>query len=287
MHRATSRLLRYWTAYLLAFLVAIAILVWWAALSLPDGRTHLVFFDVGQGDAIFIETPTGQQILIDCGPDPATIASALGREMPFWDRSIDLVVLTHPNEDHLLGLVEVLRRYQVGQVLDSPADSTASSYVEWRRLIAEQNIPYHRGDAGQSLDLGGGDRLEVLSPAHLSSDVNDDSLVLRLSAGSFSALLTGDVGPAAEKELLSATPDLRSLVLKVPHHGGEQALVPGFLEAVAPSTAVISVGRDNRYGHPSPGTLGRLNGLSLYRTDQNGTVVISTDGASYQISSSR
>ncbi|MBC8264123.1 MAG: MBL fold metallo-hydrolase, partial [Anaerolineales bacterium] len=114
--RLTDRLS---TKVLFTGLTVAAILVWVAVASLPDGKLHVVFFDVGEGDAIFIQTPGGQQILVDGGPSPTTLISALGRRMPFWDRSIDLVILTHADEDHLAGLIPVLERYRVGQVLDS------------------------------------------------------------------------------------------------------------------------------------------------------------------------
>lgn len=274
-------------AYLAAFLIAVAILVWWAVFTLPDGKTHLAFFDVGQGDAIFVQSPTGRQVLIDGGPDPSVVTSALGREMPFWDRSIDLVVLTHPNDDHLAGLLAVLQRYQVGQVLDAGFDGSSAGYAEWQRLIEEKGLLYHRGRKGEEIDLGDGVKLSILHPQYLTSDVNDSSIVLRVTSGPFSALLTGDLGQNGEKDLLSSNSDLRSTLLKVPHHGGEKALVPGFLDAVQPQAAVISVGKDNRYGHPVPSTLAELSGLEVHRTDLEGTVRIVTGGVTYQITSSR
>lgn len=267
----------------IALLALVAVAVWTVALTEPDHRLHVYFLDVGQGDAIFIETPSGRQVLIDGGPSPQTIAMALGKRMPFWDRSIDLVVLTHPQEDHLAGLVEVMRRYQVAMVLEGGLGKGPASYGEWQALLKEQGIPRLEATAGQRIDLGAGVALEVLHP-HAgpewsgSSDVNNASAVLRLTAGYASFLFTGDVGVAAEKELLTRGGELKSTVIKVAHHGSDTATSPQFIEAVDPQMAVISVGADNRFGHPAPQTLERLVGRPVYRTDQRGTIEVVSDG---------
>jgi competence protein ComEC len=209
--------------------------------------------------------------------------------MPFWDHSLDLVVLTHPEEDHLGGLVEVLTRYDVSLVLDSGQGCTSATCDAWRSLIEEKEIPYRRAEAGMGLELSQGVRLEVLHPpaplmTNTASDINNNSAVMRLQYGQFSVLLTGDVMAEAENTLLTSGRPLDSLVLKAPHHGGDTSLTQPFLEAVSPELAIISVGADNRFGHPSAVTLDKLGAIQTYRTDQDGSLELLTDGQRYWIS---
>jgi competence protein ComEC len=280
------------TKLLLGGLALVAILAWIAAFQMPDGRLHVHFLDVGQGDAIFIEGPQGQQILVDGGPEPSVLLSQLGQRMPFWDHSLDLVVLTHPEVDHVGGLVDVLERYDVGLVLDSGQECASATCEAWRGTIEERGIPYRRAQAGQQIALGEGIRLDVFHPtAQLmngtSSDTNNNSVVLRLEYGRFSALLTGDVQWEAEELILASGRALHSLVLKVPHHGADTSLTVPFLEAVDPELAVISVGADNTFGHPSAVALDRLGAIPTYRTDEDGAVEVVTDGASYGVHTER
>lgn len=276
-------------AAIAAFALA-ALLIWIAVFSMPDGKLHVVFFDVGQGDAIFIQTPQGQQILIDGGPSPTTILAALGRGLPFWDRSLDLVILTHPEEDHLTGLIPVLERYKIGQILHSGQPGTTPAYTRWQELIEQKGIEIQPAQAGMQIDLGGGLWLDVLHPgaelmAGTDSDVNNNSVVVRLVMGEASFLFTGDIEEEAEETILASGQALASTVLKVPHHGAGTSSSARFLERVRPQLAVISVGRDNRFGHPSPETLQRLEKrrISILRTDQNGTIEVVTDGKDYWI----
>jgi competence protein ComEC len=280
------------TKLLIGGLALAVILAWIAALQMPDGRLHVHFLDVGQGDAIFIQCPNGQQILVDGGPSPSVLLSHLGRRMPFWDHSLDLVVLTHPEEDHVGGLVDVLETYEVGLVLDSGQECTSATCDAWRSLIEEKGIPYRRAQAGMQLDLGQGVQLEVLHPpsqliTNTSSDMNNNSVVIRLQYGQFSVLLTGDTMAEAENTVLMSGRPLDSLVLKVPHHGGDTSLTEPFLEAVSPRVAVISVGADNRFGHPSEVTLKKLEGITTYRTDHDGSVEVATDGVRYWVHTER
>jgi competence protein ComEC len=295
-HMNRGRLREMWAGFtyrlstkaLLSGLALLVILAWIAALQMPDGRLHVHFLDVGQGDAIFIECPNGQQILIDGGPEPSVLLSSLGERMPFWDHSLDLVVLTHPEVDHVGGLVEVLQRYDVGLVLDSGQDCTSATCVAWRGLIKEKGIPYRRAQSGMRLEVGHGVRLDVLHPpaqlmTNTESDINNNSVVLRLEYGRFSTLLTGDVQWEAEEVLLASAQALDSLVLKVPHHGGDTSLTAAFLEVMSPEVAIISVGADNSFGHPSEATLDKVAAIPTYRTDQHGTIELITDGAVYSL----
>ena len=144
--------------------VAVAALLWIAAFSLPGSRLHVTFIDVGQGDAAFITTPNGRQIVIDGGPDPLEMVRFLGREIPFRDRSIDLVVLTHAHADHVNGLIELLRRYDVKGILEREVEYDVAPYQAWRRAVGEESADVVQAQSGQLIDLGGGVILEVISP---------------------------------------------------------------------------------------------------------------------------
>jgi competence protein ComEC len=274
------------TRFLLGGLALAVVLSWIAALQMPDGRLHIHFLDVGQGDAIFIQCPNGQQILVDGGPNPSVLLSQLGRRMPFWDHDLDLVVLTHPELDHVAGLVDVLSRYDVGLVLDSGQECTNATCATWRTLVEDNEIPYRRAEAGMSLTVGDELRFQVLHPptqlmTKTASDINNNSVVMRLQYGQFSLLLTGDIMMQAEDTLLASGQPLDSLVLKVAHHGGDTSLSAPFLEEIRPELAVISVGADNRFGHPDQVPLDKLGAIVIYRTDRDGSVELVTDGERY------
>ena len=236
-------------------LLVIAILVSFTAATMPDNNLHVSFLDVGQGDAILIHQGN-QQVLIDGGPSPQAIALELGKEMPFWDRTIELVVLTHPSADHVTGLVEVLNRYKVKQVLSPDLDYKSNIYDEWLRLVKEKNIEYTIAHAGQQVDLGRGVSIQVLNPptpllTGTESDIDNNGAVLRINTGKVSFLLTADIMWEAEFELIARRANLASTVLKVAHHGSDTSTTPEFLAVVNPRLAVISVGKDSKFGHPT------------------------------------
>ncbi|MBE0431379.1 MAG: DNA internalization-related competence protein ComEC/Rec2 [Dehalococcoidia bacterium] len=273
--------------WLIPALLVVIILLWTAVLTAPDDRLHVSFLDVGQGDAILIQTPAGQNILIDGGPDPQMINLALSEKLPFWDRTIDLVVCTQPQADHVTGLVEVLRRYNVKQVLDPGVPYDSSIYREWLRLIEEQGIAFNIARVGQEIDLGDGITMEILNPPPeffhgTSCDIDNNGIVLKLTWNRVSFLFTADIRPEAEFELIMQRVDLKSTVLKVAHHGSMTSTIPQFLAAVDPEVAVISVGADNRFGHPSPEVVQRLIDRvgedNVYHTDRQGTIELITDG---------
>ena len=273
--------------WLILPLLIVAILVWMAALTMPDGKLHVSFLDVGQGDAILIRMPNGQDVLIDGGPDPQRTNLELGKKLPFWDRTIDLVVCTQPQADHITGLIQVLQRYSVKQVLDSGIPYETSICQEWLRLIEDKGIEYSMAQAGQEIELGNGIMLEVLNPPEslwegTSDDVNNNGVVLRLSWGQISFLFTADITEEVEFELIGQRANLKSTVLKVSHHGSKTSTTPQLLAAVDPEVAVISVGAGNPFGHPSPEVLARLADRlgegNVYRTDDDGTIEFITDG---------
>jgi competence protein ComEC len=281
--------------FVLGGAAVVATLAWIAILQLPDGKLHVAFLDVGQGDSVLITTPGGQQVLVDGGPSPTALTSALGKEMPFWDRSLDMLIMTHPDADHISGLVEVLDRYTVGGWLDNGRPDDDATYAECMARLAEAGVPRHAVRAGDRLDLGQGIVLEVLHPpeqlmAGTDSDGNNNSVVLRLTWGDAGFLLTGDIGTEAEKLLLGSAQDLSADLLKVAHHGSGGSSSGEFLSAVAPAYAVISVGADNRFGHPDEAVLERLaelGNVTMLRTDQEGTIEFTTDGQQVWIRTER
>jgi len=267
-------------------LLVVAILASVAAATMPDDKLHVSFLDVGQGDAILIQKGN-QQVLVDGGSSPQALALELGDRMPFWDRTIELIILTHPHDDHLTGLVEVLQRYKVEQVLYPDLDYKSPLYDEWLNLIKEKDIEYTLAEAGQVIDLGDGVVIKVLNLqtpllSSTESDIDNNGVVLRLSLGRVSFLLTADIGWEAEFTLISEQAELASTVLKVAHHGSDTSTTPEFLALINPQVAVISVGKDNPFGHPSDEVLKRLEeklgAENVYRTDEQGTIEFITDG---------
>jgi competence protein ComEC len=275
------------TKWLILPLLVVAILVWSVALTTPDDKLHVSFLNVGQGDAILIQTPNGQDILIDGGPDPHQINLELSNKLPFWDRTIDLVVCTQPHADHVTGLVEILLRYNVKQVLNAEVSYNSSIYQEWLRLLEDKGIEYNIACAGQEIDLGNGAKMEVLNPPEglfeeTSHDVDNNGVVLRLTWGKISFLFTADIREEAEFELIGQRANLKSTVLKVAHHGSKTSTCQQFLAAVDPEVAVISAGVGNPFGHPSAEVverlIDRLGEDNVYRTDKDGTIELMTDG---------
>ncbi|MDA0768602.1 MAG: ComEC/Rec2 family competence protein [Chloroflexi bacterium] len=277
-------------------LFALAAALWVAALSGPEPRLHVYFVDVGQGDATFIVTPGGNQVLVDGGPDPQRIAQFLGERMSPEDRTIDLFVLTHPHADHATGLVEVLRRYKVGLVMHRTLDYESPTYREWLRAVEQEEAVEVEALAGQVINFDDGVTLQVLNPPTrlpegTRSDVDNASIALLLTYGERTILLAGDMFQESERRLLAASVPLDSDVIKVGHHGSRHATTADFLAEVSPAMAVISAGADNRYGHPHQETLDRLSQYlppdRTYVTAEDGTLELVSDGKTLELISER
>lgn len=247
---------------------------------LRGGELRVWFFDVGQGDATFIETPDGHQILIDAGRDDAVLAK-LGSVMPPWDRAIDVVVATHPDADHVGGLASVLERYDVARVVsngDEKDTDVAAAFLEARD--AEPGAVLEIGRKGSALVFGDV-TLTELWPTEASivdEDANVASIVYLLSYGDTTVLLTGDATESVEFDILRSVGDLD--VLKAGHHGSRTSSAYEFIRATTPVVAIISSGENNTYGHPHPAILKRFAdlGVGVFRTDEDGDVLLVSDG---------
>jgi competence protein ComEC len=276
---------------LLAAVATIAgAIAYWAVTDSPEDRLVVTVLDVGQGDALLIETPGGHRALVDGGPSGDALMRELGDELPFWERTIDLVALTHPHEDHLGGLVDALDRYEVRQVIAPPLTAETATYQAWRARIDAQGVPYHGARPGDVIDLGDGATLRVLGPGPQTAEedqMNDASLVLMMEWQDVSFLLTGDIEESSEAALLQANANVSATVLKVPHHGSATSSSAAFLDAVQPSVALVSAGAGNRFGHPSPEVLDRLSDAHILRTDLHGAITLSTDGTHLWIETER
>lgn len=273
-----------WRSLVIPVALALAVvLIWATAVSLPDGRLRIYALDVGQGDALLIRSPQGHVVVIDGGPDPVVMSARLGQVLPFWERRIDLIVATHQDADHLAGLLPLVERYQVGQIVQGGPATDSLLSAEWQRRLDAGEVTARRVKRGDVIHLGE-TRLRVLHPAtdlaHNARDDNDGSVVILLEHGGFRMLFTGDIGALTEAELLAAEVDLAATVLKVPHHGSETSSTAGFLAQAAPQVCLISVGNGNRFGHPSEQVLQRLEAAEcqVLRTDQHGTIELATDG---------
>jgi len=246
------------------------------------------FIDVGQGDAILIQGPD-LAVLIDAGPRGA------GQTVVDYLRSrgistLDLVIATHPHEDHIGGFLDVLPEFEVREIMDPGVAHTSKTFEDYLDIIDGKDIPFTVARAGMRRNLGGGVNLEILHPLEPSEyALNNASIVTRVSYGSVNFLFTGDAEIGAEREMLERGHNLRANVLKVGHHGSVTSSSSDFLNAVRPRYGVIMVGDQNRYGHPYQQVLDQLNtgNIRVYRTDLHGTVVITTDGAGIEIRPAR
>lgn len=240
------------------------------------------FIDVGQGDSILIESPSGKTMLIDGGVKGAgqQIVSYL-KELGI--NKLDIVVATHPDADHIGGLIPVLDNMTIEQFYDSGKVHTSQTFEEMLTRIDEKNIPYHVPKIGDDIEFDKGVNVKVLNANDQATDNNDASIVLKMTYGNVSFLLTGDAGVALEKEMLQY--DVEATVLKAGHHGSNTSSSEEFIQAVKPKVAILSYGEDNKYGHPHAEIVDRLQaiGSKIYATADLGTITVSTDGVNYTV----
>ncbi|MEO5704132.1 MAG: ComEC/Rec2 family competence protein [Candidatus Limnocylindrales bacterium] len=261
----------------------------------PDDVVRVVVLDVGQGDGILVESGRGGRMVVDGGPDPGRLLIALDERLPPWDRRIDILVLTHPHEDHVAGLALLLQRYRVGRVYEPGMIGAGPGYRAWADLFKAEAPPRGRLSTGDRLSLDQ-IRFRVLwpdanrvpeRPPDGGTSINNVSIVLLGEFDQHRFLLVGDVEEGVDPELVArGIPQVD--LLKVAHHGSRTASTAPFLEAARPRVAVVSAGAGNSYGHPAPATLERLHQLAgrTYRTDTDGTVEVAFDGPSIRVRTS-
>ncbi len=268
--------------------------------SLNNGKLNIVFCNVGQGDAIFIRSPSGKDILVDAGPNNKVL-DCLSRHMPFWDKTIEIAILTHPHSDHLNGFLDVLKNYKVLSFVTLDLKNNTSSFNAMLESLKEEKINIgfvYEGDRfifkdGLSISIVGPSRefLVKTSPRGLIGERNEFANVVSLiKFKNFSALLTGDSQREELKEALRLSANWRIAqgkisILQVPHHGSKTGLTEELLNQANPKLAVISVGQMNKYGHPATEIIELLKnkGIKILRTDEHGEIEISTDGLTWAV----
>ena len=249
---------------------------------LPNGNLKLHILDVGQGDSILLLSPSGKNILIDGGPD-TSVLEHLGTYLSFFDRTIDLLVLTHPDMDHITAFPDVLKRYQIGTIIITGIQkNNAPRYESFLSQVVALHPSVVLTDPGQDIDIADGLILDIIWPPDSTaitkpSKANNTSVVIRALFGSESILLTGDIETKAETEILMSGADIRSNILKVPHHGSRTSSSTGFLLAIKPMLAIVSAGQDNQFGHPHNDVVERYNhfGIPVHNTAAQGTISMS------------
>ncbi|MDZ7798616.1 MAG: ComEC/Rec2 family competence protein [Patescibacteria group bacterium] len=264
--------------YVFLGLISIVCFLIFSLNSSKNDLLKVYFLDVGQGDSILIQTPAGQDILIDGGPGKAVI-NELDKHMSFWNRDIELMILTHPHADHVNGLVEVLKIYEVDQVLGFDIDYNSSTYKQWQKLIKEKEIDYSETLAGDKFILSKNLYLETLYPfeditGQEFEDLNDASIVNRLCYFEHCFLFTGDNSKEIEKKLIANNLTVKADVLKVGHHGSKYSSDRDFIKKVNPAYAIIQCGQDNRFDHPHEAAIERLNDqdIEILRNDKDGEI---------------
>jgi competence protein ComEC len=279
-----TKTLRVFKIVLIPLLIATALVWYYEFQTRRHFEFRIDFFDVGQGDGIMITTYEGNQVLVDGGPG-SNVMESLGRRMPFFDRKIEMMVLTHPHADHLDGLIPVLRRYQVKKVLMPHLDYKSSDYDEFLNEIRREGAEIVYAQQGQRIWLDKSTVMDVmypmsseLAPVGKNDDLNDFSVVSRVMFGKTKILLTGDSGEKIEAQLLPAF-NLDSDLLKVGHHGSKYSTSQAFVDEVTPEYSVIQSG-ENKYGHPNAEVIARLQAANsqVLRNDQEGMISFTSDG---------
>ena len=256
----------------IAFILSMMLWFWWRDFE----NMKIIFFDVGQGDAILISQGSNQ-VLIDGGRSGKILLERLGTTMPFWDHQIETVVVTHPDEDHIGGLVDVVKKYRVGVFLDTKMRSDSATYDALHEEIERNNIDEREAFSGVNITFPDGGKLEMLYPfetfeKNITKETNISSVVVKLATASGKTFLfTGDLPSEQESLLQTGSAD----VLKAGHHGSKNSSSDAFLDIVKPKDIILSVGLQNRYGHPAPEAISRFvqRHARIFRTDTQGTIV--------------
>jgi competence protein ComEC len=263
---------------LLFCLIFLGVLFFYISASKKDQTLRVVFLNVGQGDAILISSGS-DQILIDGGKDGKLLLEELGKYVPFWDRSIETVIETHPDADHIGGLIDLFETYKVENVLKTHMPADSQTYRKLEEEIVANGSKIIEAEKGDVIKFPNGAEADILYPFNsilgtTEKNTNVESVTMKLTFGKNTFLFAGDLPSEKEKELIASGVDLQADFLKISHHGSKYSSSDEFLEAVKPKDAIISVGRNNNYGHPNQEALQRLlsHGINIFRTDQGGDI---------------
>jgi competence protein ComEC len=260
-----------------------------------NNKLTIIFLDVGQGDSILIIFPNQKTMLID-GGDHDQFDTILSLLEEYNIEKIDNVVATHPHADHIGGLLNIIQKVPIGKIYDTGQEHNTQTFENYLDLIESKRIPFNLARENNEIDdLDSKVDIKILNPPEplfvgTGNDINDNSIVLKLTYSNFSILFTGDIGEIPEERLVSNENIIKDIdILKVPHHGSKYSSTKEFLQSVNPQIAVISVGENNRYGHPHLETLERLENQEsikhIFRTDIDGTIILITDGSQYAMKS--
>ena len=279
----TTEVKKYWLPFLA--LILLGTVVFLLYLDYQSSHRGLTFtaLDIGQGDGLFIESPSGVQMLVDSGPIHSVL-TPLSKVMPLYDKHIDVIMITNPDADHIGGCIDILKKYDVDYIIEPGTFNKSKTYANVEALIAEKHVKKIIARRGMKLNLGAGAYIHILFPDRDVSNwtTNDGSIVSKLVYGNNAVMLTGDATKLTEGIVLSenSADMLHSDILKVGHHGSRTSTSSAFVKVVDPTYAVISDGRDNKYGHPHKETLDTLNsfGAKIFRTDLLGTILFKGDG---------
>ncbi len=280
---------KYWKIISVVLILSADIFIWYViSCEAPTRYLTVAFLNIGQGDAIYIESPTRNRMMIDGGP-PRAVLNELRKVMPFYARSIDTLLVTNPDTDHYAGFIDVLNQYQVTRIIEPGTQSTSQTYKEFEKIILEKSLPKLITHRGMLIDLGGGAEITILFPDHDVSQekTNDGSVIAQLRYGSTSVMLTGDAPNKTEERVLELDGNkIKSTVLKAGHHGSRTSASETFIAAVQPEYAVISAGKKNRYGHPHDETLDLFKKLrvKVFGTYDKGMITMKSDGNKVTIS---
>ncbi len=277
---------KHWKLTLILLIALADTCIWYGVKrEMPTNTMTVAFLNIGQGDAIYIESPTHNQLIIDGGPGSAILAE-LSQVMPFYDKHIDALLVTNPDKDHYAGFIDVLRSFTVAMVLEPGTKSTTDTYKVFSKEIDNEGSQEFIARRGMILHLGGGAELHILYPDRDVSQekINDGSVIAQLRYGNTAVMLTGDAPSKSEEYVLSLDgTTVKSTILKAGHHGSRTSSSESFIQAVDPQYAVISASKGNSYGHPHKETTELFSKykIPILGTYEKGTIVFKSDGATF------
>lgn len=288
MQKTSSHIKQYWSWYLLLVLI-ISAFVLYSVVKHENRKGVLTFavLDVGQGDALYIESPNGTQVIVDGGPGKALMRE-INKVVPWYDRNIDMIVVTNPDKDHYEGFIPLIKKYSVRSAMFSGTESVTDEFSYLKKVIVDRGIETLIAVRGQKIDIGSGAYLEIFFPDRDVSGLspNDGSIIMRLVYGETSVLLTGDTTARIEEFILGLdSVRLKSTIFKLAHHGSKTSNTEDFLNAVDPEWIVISSGLNNSYGHPHKEVVETFENQNVptYNTCNNGRIVFESDGKTFSL----